>query len=100
MNTPATTRHTWLTYLPLAADGMAAVALILLLPALATRLIAPSGWNALLLAIFYLLFCIGVYLVRKLLPAPQGGSWLPPGWLMRPKVLGFLGVIFGLLTTH
>lgn len=80
--------------LPLLADAAAALVLLLWLPSLAQQLITPSGWNALLLVVLYLLFCIGVYLSRKLLP--QDGKWPPPSWLMNPKVRGTLGVVFAL----
>lgn len=88
----------WLTAaLPVIVDGLTAVALLIWLPGLAQRLIEPSGWNALLLVVLYVLFCIGVYLSRKLLPQP--GRWPPPDWLMNPKVRGLLGLVFALLMT-
>lgn len=81
--------------LPPLVDGLTAVLLLVWLPDLSQRLVEPSGWNALLLVVLYILFCIGVYLSRKLLPQP--GRWPPPDWLMNPRVRGALGLVFALL---
>ncbi len=87
--------------LPLLADGGAAILLLGWMPALSVRLLEPSGWNALLLVILYVLFCVGVYLSRKLLPQVENERWLPPAWLMNNKVRGALGLLiaFFLATT-
>lgn len=83
--------------LPVLVDGVTAVALILLLPGLARRLLQPGGWNAALVVVAYIFFCIGVYLIRKLLPQALEGSLRPPEWLMDRRVRGVLAVLFGLL---
>lgn len=85
--------------LPLLVDGGAAIILLLWMPVLSARLLEPSGLNALLLVILYVLFCIGVYLSRKLLPQAGNARWLPPAWLMNPKVRGALGLLFALFLT-
>jgi hypothetical protein len=80
--------------LPLVADAAAALALFLWLPGLSERLSEPSGLNALLLVFFYILYCLGIYFSRKLLPQPKIGRWAPPEWFMDPKMRGVLGLIF------
>lgn len=82
--------------LPLIADSGAALIMLFWLPALSIRLVEPSGWNALLLVLLYLLFCIGVYISRKILPQAGIGRWGPPAWLMNLKVRGLLGLVFSL----
>ncbi|MFN2123681.1 MAG: hypothetical protein ACK2U0_08740 [Candidatus Promineifilaceae bacterium] len=84
----------FMAILPLIADILAAVALFLWLPGLAARLAEPSGLNALLLVLLYILFCLGIYFSRKLLPQPEIGRWASPDWFMEPKMRGILGVIF------
>jgi hypothetical protein len=56
--------------IPLLADGLAFILSFSLLPFLANRFITPSGLNALLIFVGYLLFCSGVLLLRKLCSAP------------------------------
>ena len=82
--------------LPLLADGAALLALLVWLPALSQRLQSPSGWNALLLVLLYVLFCLGVYLIRKLLPVP-GTRWSPPAWLVDRRLRAASGFVFALL---
>lgn len=86
-----------MTMLPVIADGVTLLLAILLLPSLIVRLETPGGWNALLLTAVYFLFCLGVYLIRKLqsLPTSQVG-WRPPAWLLTRRALGILGAVFGL----
>lgn len=83
--------------LPALVDGLTAVVLIVLLPGLMGRLLQPGGWNAALLVTLYVFFCVGVYLIRKLLPEPEAGHWGPPAWFMDPRVRGLVGAVFGLL---
>jgi hypothetical protein len=83
--------------LPFLVDGAALMTAVLWLPPLAARLEQPSGLNALLLVVLYLLFCSGVYLSRKLLPQVENSRWLPPAWLLEPKVLAACGLGFALL---
>ncbi len=83
--------------LPIVADGAAILAILILLPDLAQGLEVPSGKNSILLVLFYLLFCIGVYLIRKLTAQEGHGRWQPPAALMSPKVRAVLAFLFGLL---
>lgn len=84
----------FMTILPVVTDFAAAVALFFWLPTLSARLTEPSGLNALLLISLYILFCLGVYFSRKLLPQPEAGAWAPPDWFMNPKLRGALGLVF------
>ena len=79
------------------ADGLALVGALILMPALAKQLTYPSGWNALLFVVFYTLFCIGVYLIRKLEPSTSAGSLPPPKFFLDSRVRGVLAFLFGLL---
>lgn len=86
--------------LPVIADGVTLLLAILLLPSLIVRLETPGGWNALLLTAVYLLFCLGVYLIRKLHSLPASTTpWRPPAALLTRRVLGILGAVFGLAMT-
>jgi hypothetical protein len=98
MNTRTTP---WLTaVLPVVADGVALLLAVLSLPALVRQLETPGGWNALLLTAVYLLFCLSVYLIRKLQPLPLSTMpWRPPAALLTRRVLGALGALFGLAMT-
>jgi hypothetical protein len=84
----------FMVVLPVIVDVAAAIALFLWLPDLSERLAEPSGVNALLLVLFYILFCLGIYFSRKLLPQPEISRWVPPDWFMEPKLRGLLGLIF------
>lgn len=79
------------------ADLAALSALLLVMPRLVRPLQQPSGWNVLLIVLVYLLFCAGVYLLRKLIPQPEAGRWQPPAWFMDRRVRGVIGLLFGLL---
>jgi hypothetical protein len=57
--------------IPLLADGLALILSFSLLPPLANRFATPSGLNALLIFTSYLLFCTGVFLLRKLYSKPD-----------------------------
>lgn len=91
--------HTRTRLLPVLVDGAAVVVLLLWGGSLSQQLMTPSGWNALVLVFLYVLFCIGVYLSRKLLPLEDAGRWQPPHWLMDPRLRGALGVVFALFMT-
>lgn len=82
---------------PVLADALALVALLLWLPGLATRLQTPSGTNALLLTLTYVLFCVGVFLLRKLMPAATGGRGAPPAVFGNRRVRALLALLFALL---
>jgi len=92
-----TTRDALIVLLPLLSDGATFLAMINLLPDFAHTLEEPSGWNALLLILLYLLFCIGVYLIRKLEPWAGDEGWQSPAIFMNPKFRAALAFIFGLL---
>lgn len=74
------------------ADLLAIAGLFWLVPLLASRLARPSGINALLLGVLYVIFCAGVFLLRRLEPAPLGNDRLLP-----PAVRGLLAAFFGLV---
>lgn len=80
--------------LPVAVDAVAALLIIFWLAPLTARLQEPSGLNALLVVLLYILFCFGVYLSRKLLPRPGSARWAPPEWFQNPKVRGAFGLVF------
>lgn len=83
--------------LPVIVDGLAFLAILFVLPGFALRLEQPSGWNALSLVLFYLMFCVGVYLIRKLEAREQISRWQPPSIFLDPKVRALLAFLFGLL---
>jgi len=82
--------------LPVIVDAGAALVIFFWLSELSSLLTEPSGLNALLLVFLYLLFCIGVYLSRKIQSQAGISRWEPPAWLMNPKVRGLLGLVFAL----
>ena len=60
----------------LLADGVALLALFTLFPVMALQLAEPGGTNALLLSATFLLFCAGVYALRRLKPMEGSeGEW-------------------------
>jgi hypothetical protein len=85
-----------LSLLPLLVDGAAVLIMWLWLPAFAQQLGRPSGWNALLLTALYVLFCVGVYLSRKMIPVSAEGRWYPPAWLVARRVRASGGILFAL----
>lgn len=91
------TRSPLMASLPVIADGGAFLAMLLWLPALSLKLMLPSGWNALLLVVLYVLFCAGVYLLRKLEAQPGIGRWSPPAIFLNTKIRAILAFLFGLL---
>jgi hypothetical protein len=60
--------------IPIVADGLAIILSFFLLPALANQLTTPSGSNALIILVGYILFCIGVLLLRKLAAKPDSSD--------------------------
>lgn len=64
----------------LLADATALLALFFLFPALSQRLATPGGGNALLLSAGFLVFCGGVYILRRLQPVEGGGEWASRHW--------------------
>lgn len=84
----------WPAVLAAVVDGATMVVAGVLLSDLTTRLAAPSGLNTLLVSVIYVLFALGVYLMRRLEPMPDGeASWASP------RVRGVLAVLFGLVLT-
>lgn len=90
-------RYGWKAALLIIADGVTFLVMLILLPGFSVRLEEPSGWNALLLILFYLLFCIGVYLIRKLESHVGNSRWQPLAIFLNPKVRAVLAFLFGLL---
>lgn len=92
-----TTKETaipWPAILALVVDGATILVAGTLLSDLTTRLSSPSGLNTLLVSAVYVLFALGVYLMRRLKPMPDGAeSWASP------QVRGVLAVLFGLALT-
>jgi len=64
----------------LVADAAGLASLFLLFPGLSDRLGEPGGINALLFAGGFLLFCLGVFWLRRLRPVAGGGEWASRGW--------------------
>lgn len=86
-----------LTAVPIVVDAVTLLLHIILLPGMAAQMQTPSGSNALLLVVAYILFCIGVYLVRKLEGQPGAeNAWRPPALLLSRQGRGVLAVLFGL----
>jgi Ca2+/Na+ antiporter len=95
--TQVKTRYGWKSAVPIIADGVTFLAMLFFLPGFAQRLGEPSGWNALLLILVYLLFCVGVYLIRKLESHEENSRWQPPSIFLNPRVRAVLAFLFGLL---
>lgn len=65
----------------LLADAAGLVAMFVLFPLLAARLGEPSGINALLLSGGFIVFCLGVYWLRRLRPmGGDDGEWAQRNW--------------------
>jgi hypothetical protein len=63
------------------ADFLAIMALFTVFPILVERFSEPTGMNALILSLGFLIFCVAVYWLRRLIPVPGGkDEWLPRGW--------------------
>lgn len=63
------------------ADALIIIALFLIFPALSERFNDPTGSNALLLSLNFLLVCIAVFWLRRLIPQANGDEeWLSRGW--------------------
>ena len=74
----------------LLADAAALAAMFLLFPRLTARLAEPSGLNTLLFIGGFLLFCVGVFWLRRLRPLSGDGEWARRGWRVA------LAVVFAL----
>jgi len=86
----------WMKWIRVAADGLALIALWVVLPTAVSSLQTPSGINVVYLIGAYILMCAGVFLLRKLQPAPDDVG-LSAGSLLQARPTRIvLGVIFGL----
>ena len=69
------------TLLPtLVADVAGLIAMFVLFPPLAERLDEPGGLNALLLSVGFIVFCLGVFWLRRLRAVGDGGEWATRHW--------------------
>jgi len=89
-------RLPWISWLPLAADGLALAVLWVVGPTAVSVLGVPSGWHVIYLIGAYILMCAGVYFLRKLEPAPDVGRWPETNPLLTRTARLVFGVIFGL----
>lgn len=72
----------------LLADVAGLAAMFVLFPPLAQRLNEPNGINALLLSGGFVVFCLGVYWLRRLQPMAGGeGEWAARNWRVALAVL-------------
>ena len=85
-------RDVALRAVPIVADGVALLLLLFCLRPLAVRLQDQSGLNVVWLGGAYILLCLGVYVIRKLEPAPAAPALTQPA----PRIRGALGLLFGL----
>lgn len=75
-------------------DALTVLSTPLLIPSLAARMAEPSGMSAFYLALVYIPFLAGIFLLRKLRPLPPAtGTWLSP------PIRGVLAGLFGLVLT-
>lgn len=80
---------------PVAVDLMSVVLYSALLPLLVSRFQQKSMINPLIIGIVYLLFCLSVYIMRRVEPG-SGDSFS----IDSMAVLGFLGAAFGMFLTY
>ncbi|WP_420640675.1 hypothetical protein [Candidatus Leptofilum sp.] len=87
----------FLMILPLLVDGAGVAAMILLLPTLSAQFAEASTINVLLLSGAFVLYCLAVYLIRKLEPAADAerASRLPT-WLTGTLTMRLLAIFFSL----
>lgn len=83
-----------LSITPLLADGLFLLVAIRLFTPLVHQLTVPSGINALLVSMVFVLFCFGVYYVRKLHAVDENDV---PDEVLPSKVRGVLAFLFGLV---
>ncbi len=81
----------WPAILAIVVDGATILVASAVLPDLTDRLSVPGGLNTLFLGVAYVLFAVGVYLLRRLELMPGG----QPFWAS-PRVRGVLAVLFAL----
>lgn len=80
-------------YTPVAVDLAALLLYTAIVPSLTARFQEKSVGNAIIIGLIYLLFCLAVYLNRKL----DGATETYSGW---KGALGFLAVAFGIFVTY
>jgi hypothetical protein len=87
-----------LPWLTLIADGLAIVAGLVWLPQLIDKFDERLSVNVILIVFIYGLFCVAVYLVRKLEKqlAPEDGAFALPPFLTSILFMRVMGVLFGL----
>lgn len=90
-------RYTMRHALPLLSDLAVAGLAFVLLPALSSRFEIFSFMNSVLVGLFFLLFCLGVYGIKTLRPAP--GDRPPLALLLERRPLSVLAVFFSLALT-
>ena len=86
-----------LPYLTLIADGLAIVAGFLWLPQLVDWFDERLAVNVIWIVFIYGLFCVAVYLIRKLEKqiSPEDGNFVLPDWLTSIPFMRVMGVLFG-----
>ena len=90
------------TTLPaLLADLVGLLAMFILFPPLAERLNEPGGLNALLLSGGFVLFCLGVFWLRRLRSVGRGdGEWAARNWRVALAILFALVMSLALSLIH
>ncbi len=81
---------------PFVADGLFLMILLGGGDTAVTQLQTPGGLNVVYLLVAYGLMCAGVYMLRKLQPAPDVGRWNESHPLLSRPARIVLGVLFGL----
>ena len=86
-----------LPYLTLFTDGLAIVAGILWLPQLVDWFDERLAVNVIRIVFIYALFCVAVYLIRKLEKqvSPEHGNFVLPSWATSIPFMRVMGVLFG-----
>lgn len=73
-------RMFYFSLLSILADAATFATIRIVSPSFITRFSTPGGWNALIVAITFILFAFGVFLFRRLKASPTGSTeWLPRG---------------------
>lgn len=80
---------------PVAVDLISVVLYSAMLPLLVSRFQQKSAVNSLIIGVVYLLFCLSVYIMRRVEPG-SGDSFS----IDSMAVLGFLGAAFGMFLTY
>ncbi len=86
-------------WMPVLADVLGIGALFVLLAPVTEWLITSVGLNVFIVIVTFVLFCLGVYLIRKLETPDVTYGWHPPDILLDRRVRAGLAVLFGLMMT-